>query len=71
MAITMRPNSMVMVSETSIYAEFNCETVSELSDFTTWNGNDLVDGCVTLCIPEGIFYTICDGTWYADGQAVS
>lgn len=69
MAITMRPNSMVMISDDTMYAEFNCGDASELSGFDSWNNIDLADGCVTLCIPTGVFYVIYGGSWYnSDGS---
>jgi hypothetical protein len=55
---------MVMVSDDTMYAEFNCGSFDELSGFDSWNGIGLVDGCVTFCIPTGVFYSIYYGTWY-------
>jgi hypothetical protein len=69
MAVSVRQNSVVMITEDSMYAEFNCGSADDLAELATWGDCDLVDGCVALVIPYGAFYVLYDGTWYnSDGS---
>lgn len=69
MAVSVRQNSVVMITEDSMYAEFNCGSADDLAELTTWGDCDLVDGCVALVIPVGAFYVLYEGTWYkSDGS---
>ena len=66
------PNRSVFVDDSTVLVELICDTSSELSDVTTFNGNDIAQGSIAIASKEAkLCIFASDEKWYCDGVEVT
>ena len=66
------PGRSIFLDDETIFAELICDTISELAEVTTIDGNTLAFGSIAIATKDDKLCTYSsDGKWYCEGEEVT
>lgn len=66
------PGRSIFLDDETIFAELICDTISELAEVTTIDGNTLAFGSIAIAVKDDkLCIYSSDSKWYCEGKEVT